>query len=298
MLQYRSWLICFGAASVLGMALVPSADAATIVADFTDGNTTAAVDGYEGQADPGVSWATPWSLFTQGGIAPNVITRSATVNNTSPLNGNGNYLSVSYEYTTLGGVPSLSNAGARRQFDNAVVNTEEDYTLTFLFRIDTSSGFDSITDRIHLRGSNFINSGFNTTGGWQVDWKGDGGWRVYDGNGTGGVAQTLLTGISGVEGTVYELTVDVRASENEWDFTISDGIDTVVATDLGFRNDGSPGSPNWDSSYLGFVANGDAQGDSVTFSIDSIAITNNIPEPGTLGLLAIGGLMIFVRRHK
>lgn len=82
------------------------------VANFTDGNSSTAVDGYAGAA--GNRWATAWT--TNKGSAT-YVTFSNTVTATSPLNSGGNRLSV-----------SVSNSGTAADYAGAVTRTFDTIT--------------------------------------------------------------------------------------------------------------------------------------------------------------------------
>lgn len=284
----------FGAA----LLMQPSNEvyASTITADFTGGNGNTQVDQYTGISGSG--WNTAWSTFKEGGVGATVFDIGGTVLDTNPLgSGNPNRLQVSYALNSAvaQGAP---HAGVRRQFDTSVIDTSAAYTVSFLFRVDElSETFDSSGDVIRFRAGNDMVGGNNNNTIWQLDWNASYGWRAWNGNGAGQTAAQNLTGISQTVGVGYSITIDVRPEDNRWDLTItnlSDSLDTITVTDLGYRTNGISGN------YLGFMALANTEGDFATFSIDNLHISQ-VPEASTLVgvfLFAAGGLAVGRRRVK
>ena len=106
------------------------------VANFTDGNTSMLVDQYKGKAGSG--WDAGWDVTTGGGTAP-----TATVLDSSPVNGSGNYLAVSTSYnndTAIG--REFDSTGAAAGYDIATTKIK----TTLDLRVDSLAGWDAATD--------------------------------------------------------------------------------------------------------------------------------------------------------
>lgn len=283
--------ITFVLLSAVGLS--PFTAIAAPIANFTDGNTNAAIDGYLGMLGGG--WNGAWGTNTaSAGVFTN------TVTNASPLNGGGNYLSAS-----LGGTTTSANTGTiNRQWDTSVIPLTAPYKLTFNYRVD--AGYGPTNNPADTNTKYFISgdSAANATGlGSNNTWQIQGGYTTAAGVAWFYQNDTVVTAVptSGaagtfvplVVGTTYTFAVTVNPVAFTYSFMLTDGINSFASGTLGFRNDVA----GQNKVFFGATRDVDHVG-SLAYSIDSIALTA-VPEPATLGLaiVAAGGLL-GRRRHE
>lgn len=253
---------------------------AAVIADFTDGNTTSAVDGYAGKAGGG--WTGAWNNPTSN------ITYAATVTNTSPLKaGSGNYLSIT---ASSPGSVANSQASVNRQYSSGISLTQE-VKFEFLFRADVISSQTRYT--IFDAPASQPATGANMT--WEVALNGST-WYLYSGNGAGGGSE-ISTGLTATAGTTYAFTILANPTAKTFTVSIANTLGTVLYTS---------GTTTFRSSaaslggYLTFstVDSDPSSPTSLASSIDGISITQ-VPEPGTVALLGLGGAaFLWMRRRK
>lgn len=275
--------------------LTPALHAQSIVENF---------NGYPGSAGSG--WAGGWGTSTGAGGtgSSGTATASASASSASPLKDGGSYLSFTGGTSATGDRTQYNSSASRRYGSFAEVNTLQDHVITFDFRIDSLTGFDSSSDFVGIfgqTGATFSNN-FNNTSSWAVRvFAGEqtGGtpayaWMAHDGDRAGGSysggnlvalrdggGQTLVA----EAGIVYSVTVINRVTAGTYDVYVTDGSTTVSATGLGYR------TANWganavETPAISFQSQVNETGNSAAFSVDSIHIgTSQIPEPSTAGLL-------------
>ncbi len=255
-----------------GLGIAASAQGG-IVANFDGGNGTASFDQYTGTAGGG--WTGGW--ITDSSI-------SAEVVNTSPLNGGGNYLSVTdSETTTSANFSVLSRVYTA--FDN--VDPADVHTIRFDFRLDSPAsnltGPDAIvffnSNNNELGGPNgFEIRGFHLTGSSGLVW------TFRDGNGRISSGMTIETGV------VYSFTLTVDPQNLSYVVSIDNGTTTVASDPLAYRTT-SPGARPW----LNFGSRDQTEGQTITYSLDNLSI---VPEPASLSLMGLSGLALLHRRRE
>lgn len=266
-----------------GMGVGAMVGHAQIVANFTGGTGTTQPDQYTGAAGGG--WSGGWSATTN---------TSGSVSSATPLDGGGNYLSVALTSSAVSG-------SVRRQYTSGSgVSIATTYRISFDWRFDgNKSAMTVFEDRIQFFGDTSAVAGSATTNTWLIGWAAadgtnndihGGSWYFFDRNVSSDftVANMFNTGMGLDAGTVYSFTVDVNPVAGTYSATISNGLTSVSATELGFRR----GAVNVSASpaHLGFGVNRSTTSDNVTFALDSLSITA-VPEPA--GAAAIAGLAVF-----
>ena len=262
----------FGTIALVVMAGTARAD---IVANFTGGNGTTQADQYAGMAGDG--WSTAWREASDTDI-------SATVINTSPLNGGGNYLSVT---NNDAGTSTSGDCVGRKYTDFGGVVLTTPHTISFDFRLDTpvSQIVGSGDQLIFVNARGIALGGDNGYGIWTVPVSGalKWGWR----NGGSGVTSTMDV----VTGTVYHFTIDLDPAAHKYEVTISNGTTSVSSGLVGYRN-----TTYAYLDYIDFFSKDvNLPSDPITFSLDNLRI---VPEPATSALLACVAAVGFLRRRK
>lgn len=244
------------------------ATAETIVAQFTGGNDdTTVVDAWHGIAGDG--WAGPWGQYTKGGPL------TASVVNTNPLDGGGNYLQVSQtgDATTGRGVVGRIYGQETYPFtdegvDNPLgIDLATEHTVSWKFRVDETNfdtDFSAAYDNYSLYDMPRRYRVVDTSGAyvtWMIHAWGavqDGApaakeWLVYNGDGantTWDDAHQVRTYVPLAAGVVYDMTVtnharDTLTSWGRYDVTIDATIGgtpyhydskTLHPEGLGFRS--------------------------------------------------------------
>jgi hypothetical protein len=210
------------------------------VANFTDGNTSILVDQFKGTA--GLGWDAGWDITTGGGTAP-----TATVLDTTPVNGSGNYLSVSTSY--------IGDTAIGREFDKTGGAGGYDITTTKLkttldLRVDSLTGWDTATDYLTVHSTSNIDpvtqfnpGGLSTFiirafGASPAEGKNAFEWLLYDGASDGGgynVNNFVNSGMPVVEGKTYTFTIVSDPVTKKYSGSIFDGTTTVTWSNLGWR---------------------------------------------------------------
>ncbi len=281
----------FAGAAIVSLS---SANAASIVHNFSGGEGTANPDQFAGTAGNG--WTTAFR-----GATDNASINVAVVN-TSPLApGAGNYLSRQITGTGTG---SKRSTISRNYGDNGTFDADSSHTITFLWRADDMGTFTTTTDYFTLFGRDGATSG-DTNG--DVTWflrlpganDGDaigGNFNVYNGNrGSNTNFDTGLfedTGVTVVAGTTYSFTVVSDPSTADWSVGIQEvgGSASFQSGTLGWRR----GSGATLDHQIGFGSRVSADAESSTFSVDEIMI---VPEPSA-ALLGLLGALTLLRRKR
>lgn len=241
------------------------------VAKFTDGNTSVLVDQYKGKA--GLGWDNGWDVTTGGGTAP-----TATVLDSSEVNGSGNYLSVSSSFngdTAIG--REFDSTGGLGGYDIATKKLKTSLDL----RVDSLSGWDTTTDYLSVHGtsntdpvtqfnlgpkSTFIIRAFGASPGVGLN---DSEWLLYNGASDGGgynTANFVNSGMPVVEGNTYTFTIVSDPVTKKYSGSISDGTNTVTWSNLGWR-------ANAPADRIAINTRVSDLADTLSYSLDSVLIT-------------------------
>ncbi len=258
--------------------------AATIVADFTGGNSDTLVDAWTGAAGEG--WAKKWNTSKNG---TDTLFTGTTKSDVPLTPSGGNYLTSTLSNPGTG-TPS---AVVARQYENyETIDLAKEHTVSFEFRLDSS-----LSDLGRLMFFDGIKTSRDASDG-------DPTWMIrYDSTATNftiynGTTQQN-TNVSLLSGNVYRFTIRINPAQKQYMVLIEN------LTNPGSKYE----SPDWlnfytdknsAGGYLNFagrVVSG--TGKEVTMSLDSIHITAAIPEPSSLTLigLVIGGVWLIKRRH-
>lgn len=280
-----------------GMSLLLAQVApAAIVANFTDGNDTAAgganapsVDSFPGAVGGG--WVSAWSTFTSDASLV------AGVENASPLANGGNYLNLRF---TVASGKNTGAAGVHRRYSNSVANggidASQPHTISWKFRLNSPAGSRSATDGNDVIA--FIDNLATYTGPgqtWAILAQGGlnaGRFTFINGNGEGGWSG-IDTGIALANDKVYEFKVTIRpgatAADTFWDATISDGTQTFTQTGMRFRDKAAIN----DTGRIQFYGRNNGVNETLDFSIDSIAVS--VPEPASMGFFGAALTLMAMR---
>lgn len=253
-----------------GLLLVTGQAAATAVANFDDGNTGAAVDGYAGIAGGG--WSNAWVQPITGGAW----TTGPTVVSTTPLApGGGNYLTA-----TMDSAGAANQATVSRSFANiAGIDASLPHVVSFQFRVEDLTNFTSNEDRFFMFDRTSASAGTNASCSWIIlgngATRGDTNWNAlewtfFDGDKLGGgfyVNSYVNSGIPLAAGTTYNFTVAVHPSAQEWDVTVSDGTNSFTALNLGFRINATQAG-----AALNFGGRASSSADFRSFSLDAVRV--------------------------
>ncbi|NLE36603.1 MAG: PEP-CTERM sorting domain-containing protein [Pirellulaceae bacterium] len=284
--------------AVITIGTLPAfAATVTLVADFTAGNTTAEVDGYQGMAGDG--WAGAWVLGKTSGV-----TAVATVNDPSNFEGDelnpglGNYLDV-----TMGREGSTGAGGgvirSYKSTELGAVDWTLEHTISFTIRLDEDvdalDAFTDLDDRyvFHGRkdalapqtggnmGTGFLITGVSKNVGTVFPAGVAGEWTFYNGDGDDSFLSDPLkhvdTDIQLLTGHVYEFQVVVKPETKTYDAAVRDftaGGEQgawVWGYDLGWRDQMQADTP----AFLSFAGRDGASttGDNRHFSLDALSIT-------------------------
>lgn len=274
-------------ALALGLGLIAAGNTskAAIVANFDDGAGSTSVDQYPGVAGDG--WGTDWVTTANA---------SGEILSGSPLNGGGNYLSVS---TSL-----ASSQGVYRTYTNFDgVDLTKKHVIQFDWRF--SGNYDQLdqnTDRLYISDGTAASNGQASSTAFNIRVHGAARgtanakeWAVFDGNQDGADITTadnqwVNTGMTMERDVVYSFTITLDPENRSYDVSIDNGTMTVTVTDLGFNRS------TFDvSGTLHFRTLKSTGGDNLTFGFDSVQIAP-VPEPTSLGLMACAAAMMARRR--
>lgn len=238
--QYRLARFTAGIAPFAMIVALCAAAEATIVAEFTGGNGTAAPDQYEGTAGDG--WLTPWS--TDDGISRDG-TWTNTVASTNPVAGGGNYLDGRVEISgILGGDAVLWRQHAEGGATG--VSYIGPHTISWQFRVDATSNFNPDWNQLRFDTIRFHDPvdpiDDNTT--WWIELANPDTpytqWQFLTFIG-GNAFAYIPTDVRFVIGDVYEFQVALSdAASGTWDGTVTNlnwdasdgGVASTTITDL------------------------------------------------------------------
>lgn len=272
--------------AIVSLAALPAIASAAVVANFSDGNTSSAVDGYVGMADaPGAGWAGAWTTSGSGGSSA---FWANTVTNTSPISGGGNYLALNLGKSTVD-----IAATAHRLWDSTALDQTQPYTVTFDLRVDSSlrTNTSDSTSRVFVFGdtaNSSANTGANNTWTIQAYYSTANGssWGYTNGTGT----QTT-TGVA-VTTDPMRFVVNVNPVLLQYSFTMTNlNTSAVYSSPTAAFRAGSAGVPR---VYLGAAIDKDSSNSGTAFSFDNLAVT--VPEPATAML--IGSIPALLLRRR
>lgn len=270
------------ALGLLFLSIIPATDA-QIVANFSDGNSTSAVDAWTGRAGNG--WASAWS----SGANKNA-SLSAGVVSTMPLQDGGNYLSVAVTNSVTTGESMQSGIIGRRYEAAPGIDLNSAHTISFEFRLDSDA---STFDRVYFSGAqksmlNLTDAG--TT--WLIRGNSSGTILLHD-----GTQSTRLDGITLNQGNVYRFTINVMpsplAADSRYSVTVEDLTAATGPTTSGLLKFYTPQTDV--GGFINFTASV-TTGNTAIYSLDNIAV---IPEASsvTLGGFALTTLA-FLHRFR
>ena len=227
---------------------------------FTDGSPYA-VDQWTGIAGDG--WDSGWS--NPGGL--NVL-----VDNFTPVNDSGNYLSVLANKTTdscygrdFNGVTSVPvSSPVAFHFDVRIDELGEDWdSIDDVFSIHSPSSNANSYNVSNL--STFVIRAFGASPAAGLNGSE---WLLYDGTADGGaydVTKFRSSGMALVENSTYRFTVISNPATKRYEVTIHNGTQSVTVKDLDWR--AAVGS-----DHLAFHHKVNQSGDSFSYSLDNILI--------------------------
>lgn len=294
----KSSFVCILTGIVCLGASISSSTAA--IANFTGGSGTNAPDKYLGTAGDG--WDAAWNQRVGSQS-----TSTFTVTDANPFGiEGGNYLQINYERTAVGS--GNNRTGVARPFMNSgdgSIDMTKPYTISFDFRTDALVGWGSSADQIVFSSETTTTIGVaGADAPWALTIRGDNGWTVANGNGSGGIAANLNFSSLGLTtlsiGTIYHIEVFIDYANNGYDLTITTGSNTYKASDLngnkllGFRTDSTATNAN----VLQFRSFTSELG-TINWSLDNIAV---VPEPTAATLLVPGivgiGCLLLARKLR
>lgn len=239
--------------SLTTFATHPSVDN-IILAAFSGGNGSAEIDQFPGVAGGG--WVGGW-LTLEGGAAD----FTATVVNTTPLEGGGNYLSTT---NTALGTTGTSAKVAREYETLGNVDITQPHQMEFRLRLDAlPASWTQIS--MFAREETLGNGGTNSSDTWEIASHNGGNWSVTDGG-------TLIdTGIALQTGVVYTFFLDLRQSDYQVRIA-EDGVLAYSSPILTYRN----GSTTGPLGFIQFATNPVSDPDTIETSLDSILIAETI----------------------
>jgi hypothetical protein len=260
----------------------PPGDMEVVVARFTDGNSTTAVDGYTGIAGNG--WRDAWQVRANAGAtatATAVTSTDAGYNELKPGQ-SGTYLKTEAAHTG-----EASFAGLTRSYKaiDHGIDWSKKHSIQFSVRIDEnlSQDFNHVDDRYQF---SEIDNGFNNdeSSTWTVACYGGsndvianaddvGVWTFYDGDRDGGARlaeNNVASDVAVVVGQVYDFTIIMDPETQSYIGTVSNGTDTFTTETLGWRTDATA-----IGGWLCFDtrAGGVALPETRAFSLDDVVIT-------------------------
>jgi hypothetical protein len=286
--------------TVNAVVVIPSTN--PVIAEFDNASGTG-VDTFPGVAGEG--WAGPWQERAE------FVNATATVTSANELHpDDGNYLSISTVNTLdIEGIDISSTYSLSRSYETGMdIDLTQDHTIEFTVRIDELyidtpySAMTSYEDRYEISGSNTPDGIFSTnpTSTFSILARGSSSaytarqWVFADGNQQGGISSYVESGISLVEGGIYDFSVSLDVATRTYDVTVTDGSTTCTIEGLGWRTG---------ADEVGGWLNFDMQSDAYSYheiramSIDNIRISQ-VPEPCTVVLLAGLTLGLLVWRKK
>jgi hypothetical protein len=276
---------------------------ADIIADFTGGNGTSTADSFTGEAGSG--WAAAWGETSTTGSNTSTVLSSTTFPFPS---GGSNYLSLQWTSASSNGATTADTV--RRNFvtntGSGGISVTTPYTTSFYYQLNSSSRHTG--DSVNLFATvNTAGTG-NTNQEWAMYSSGTSpnDWMLQGGNGlgTGGLNASVDTGLPLVTCDIYLISVtvlpvtgtfNINTNYPTWGVTITDQTASTSFSDLGlrFRDNNLYAGP-----YLNFYDLAGGNGEVMDESLGNLDITNNVPEPASISLLALTGAFGLARRRR
>jgi len=265
------------------MAIVSAAAEGAVIANFSAGNTTAAVDGYVGMADTaGAGWATPWGINGSSALWSN------SVSATSPLAGGGNYLALSLGRSTSDAVGTVN-----RRWDTTALDNTKAYTVSFDLRVDSNLntvGTDS-NSRVFVSGdTNAGATGTSTSTTWSIQayYSSANGvtWGYTNNSGT-----PTTTGVA-VTNDPMRFVVSVNPVNFTYSFAMTN-LDTLAVYNspvAAFRAQSAGAA----KLYIGASIDKDSTNAANLFAVDRVSVA--VPEPAAL--MGVCGLAALTLRRR
>ena len=249
--------------------------------------TISADDFSSGAASGGSGWDNNWTTGANGGSTGSVDLSAST----TPLNANGSYANI----VGSGGNPTQ---GIHRDYTSALSSgTNQEHTISFLFRLDTLSAATGDPSRgLVTHGATSFGLGGDSTWAFYVQ---NGNFFYFDGDGTGSFGGSATdSGVTAAIGDLYSVSINNRIGADttgpttggEWDLLVTNlttSATVLELTDLEFRATTFP-----TNACIGVGA----AGSDVT-SFDQLSV-DVIPEPSSAILLSLGGFGLLARRRK
>lgn len=193
----------------------------------------------------GSGWDNDWTTGSNG-PSDGAVDFAAS---TAPLGSNGNYASIT-------GSGSNITQGIHREYTSALIDIEDEHTVSFLFRIDASSP-DASGDASRVLVTHGATSfGLSANSSWAFYIQ-EGNFFYFDGDGSGGFAPAQRdSGVAVTVGDLYSVTVTNRigadtpgspSTGGEWDLLVTNLTEDAEAlnlTNLEFRRRTVPTTAN------------------------------------------------------
>ena len=251
--------------------MAPMSTNAQVLANFADGNSTRAVDGYVGTAGNG--WNSAWgsTTFSSGSFA------ATEVRSNNPLTAGQNRLAVNFRNPNASG---HAGGALHRALDSnfGVLNADQPRTVQFEFRLDSpiTATTQSFVDMFE-QGS--VNSGVRDNARWLIRIMGSNRgnavaneFAFYDGGKDGATFDYdnfVSSGITVQQGQIYTIAVHSDPVTQSYSVSNDDGNSVISFSDLGWW-----GNMTTNGNILNFGAVVNFESD-VDYSIGSISV---IPE--------------------
>jgi hypothetical protein len=279
---------------VLGLTATAGAEIVTY-ASFTEGSGAASADQWTGAAGNG--WSNGWSVpVNQTSQLPMM---TASVSSANPLSGGGNYLSVVNAPSDT--LQANLQSHITRDVDFTLVSPTAVNSVSFNVRLDKyTAGADYLTfyDVVNGGGASNPYLGAPHTS-WRVNLDGTGAWEAFSGTAT---TPTLST-VKRIVGDTYtvELALNYSAGTYSATFTNLDwdesdgGTASHTLSNLQLKSTAGFGAEFAFGARV--TANTTLLDEALNYSVDTISIGANVPEPAT-GLLGSAGVTMLASRRR
>ncbi|CAM2978727.1 PEP-CTERM sorting domain-containing protein [Rariglobus hedericola] len=282
-LLHPSSLTAFGllvlAAAVPARAFSAAEDFSSYSAPTTFTNAAVISTAGAGTAGTGASgngWLTGWRSSTSTGLAQTV-----GVNNSSPVNSGGNYLTANIVTKSDGADVGKDATSIARAYDvvGGGLAASSAVTVSFDFRVDAidtaNMRYDLFDNSTRGTGATSASYNFRTSNGV---------WGYFNG------ITLVETTMAFTAGTTYSFSIVLNPIASTYTFSLGNGVTSVSGTSAAFRNSGfatDAATGSVGGRWLTFNANETTNvlGQTTTFSVDNISISA-VPEPSTYALFS------------